>query len=166
MWWLGLFNAVWLLLVAIIQLSWIDQLSIVWLKPNLLLVALIIWLVLLGWRKVSFWILGVGIFLDCLTVYPFGSQTILWLLTMGLANLLLINFFANKSLYALSGLITVTTVFQWFGLIILSQDWPGSIWWFDLIRQILVNWLLMMVLYYLIYWLDKRLNPLFLWKNR
>ncbi|NCU44197.1 hypothetical protein EOM71_00775 [Candidatus Falkowbacteria bacterium] len=166
MWWLGLFNIVWLFLTVIIQLAWVDQLAISWLKPNFLLVVLIVWLVLRGWPRVNFWILGVGIFLDCLAVYPFGSQTVLWLLTMGLANLLLINFFTNKSFYAFSGLIVITTIFQWFGLIIISRNWPGSNWWLELGGQILINWLLMLILYYVIYWLDRRLNPLFLWKNR
>jgi cell shape-determining protein MreD len=164
--WLQLFNALWLLLVAFIQLSWIDQLPIVWLRPNLLLVILINWLALSGWRRINWWIIFLGLFLDCLAFYPFGSQTMLWILTMGLVNLLLINFFTNKSLTAFSGLVVIATIFQWFGRIIISRHWPANNWWLDLGGQILANWLLMIIIHYLIYWLDRRLNPLFLFKRR
>jgi cell shape-determining protein MreD len=164
--WLGFINAIWLLAIVIIQLSWLDQLPSTWPKLNLLLVVLVVWLILKGWRRVSFWILGLGIFLDCLAVYPFGSQTLLWLITMGLTNILLVNFFTNKSLSAFSGLIIIATILHWVGLAILSHDWLISGWWLRLAGQIIINWLLILLLYYLIYWIDKRLSPLFLWKSR
>lgn len=164
--WLQLFNALWLLLVTFIQLSWIERLPIIWLRPNLLLVILINWLALSGWRRVNWWIIFLGLFLDCLAFHPFGSQTMLWILTMGLVNLLLINFFTNKSVIAFSGLVVIATIFQWFGQIIISRHWPVNNWWLDLGGQILANWLLMVIIHYLIYWLDRRLNPLFLFKRR
>lgn len=165
MFWFGFLNSAWLIVVATIQLVWIDQLPAMWPKPNLLLISLIIWLVMRGWQRISYWVLAVGVILDCLSFYQFGGQTVLWLTTIGLANLLLVNFFTNKSLYAFSGLVVVATIGQWFGLALLSQEWFSHGWWLRLGGQVLANWLLMMVLYYLIYWLDKRLNPLFLWKR-
>ena len=164
-WW-RLLNALWLLLIVFIQVFWIDQLTIVWLRPNLLLVILINWLALSDWSRVRWWVIFVGLFLDCLAFYPFGSQTLLWFFTMGLANLLLVSFFTNKSLIAFSGLVIIVTIFHWFGRVIMSGYWLVGEWWLDLGGQILANWLVMVIIYALIYWFDRRFNPLFLAKRR
>ncbi|HNW55759.1 MAG TPA: hypothetical protein PKN62_01645 [bacterium] len=162
----GFLNTLWLSLATFFQLTVIDQLATSWPKPNLILVSLTIWLILRGWSRISYWILGLGIVLDCLSFYNFGSQTLVWLASLGLTNLLLVNFFTNKSLYAFSGLIISATIFQTIILAILGDGLSKINWLTDFFGQIAANWLLMIALYYLIRWLDNRLNPLFLSRNR
>lgn len=163
--WLNFINAAWLSGVIIIQLGWIDQLPELWPKPNLILVIMIIWLIIRGWHKIKFWLLALVIILEYLSIYPFGSQLLLWLITIILVNLLLVNFFTNKSFYSFSGLIIIGTIIQWLGLIALANNWSSPNLLIRMGGQLLANWLAMVVFYYGLYWLDKRLNPLFLWKN-
>jgi hypothetical protein len=163
--WLNFINAAWLSGVIIIQLGWIDQLPELWPKPNLILVIMIIWLVVRGWHKIKFWLLALVIILEYLSIYPFGSQLLLWLITVILVNLLLVNFLTNKSFYSFSGLIIIGTIIQWLGLIALANNWSAPNLLIRMGGQLLANWLAMVVFYYGLYWLDKRLNPLFLWKN-
>lgn len=166
MWIFAVLNTLWLSIATIFQLTVIDQLATAWPRPNLILVSLTIWLILRGWSRISYWVLGLSLILDCLSFYTFGSQTVVWLISLGLTNLLLINFFTNKSLYAFSGLIISATIFQTFILAFLGDGWSKINWWTEFVGQIVANWLLMVVLYFLIKWLDNRLNPLFLSKNR
>lgn len=163
--WLNLINAAWLAGVVIIQLDWIDQLPELWPRPNLILVIMIIWLIIKGWHKLKFWLLALIIILEYLAIYPFGSQLLLWLITINLINLLLVNFFTNKSFYSFSSLIIIGTIIQWFGLVALANDWLAADLLIRLVGQIVANWLVLVIFYYGLYWLDKRLNPLFLWKK-
>ncbi len=166
MWIFAVLNTLWLSIAAIFQLAVIDQLNTAWPKPNLILVSLTIWLILRGWSRISYWVLGLSLVLDCLSFYNFGGQTVVWLFSLGLTNLLLVNFFTNKSLYAFSGLIISATIFQTVILAFLGEGWSKINWWTEFVGQIVANWLLMIALYFLIKWLDNRLNPLFLSKNR
>lgn len=136
--------------------------------------ALVVLIFILGFSSFNFtasWAVGLGFLLEIFSFLPFGAYLISLSLTIIIANWLLNYFFTNRSLYSFLALIALATVIyeliiNVFILIFVETNSAASImagdFWFSLIEQIGLNLLFTFIIYYIIYFLGKNLNPAFL----
>jgi len=156
----------WLLVVTILQLAWINQWPDAWPQPDLILVTLIFWLFAVGWSETKWWVAGTAAILGVTSFYPLALYVILWLLLFYCLYYLLVKIFTNKSIYSLIALMVLGTVGQYLGLMLLSHDWSAPLWWLIFSKKIIANALVTGIIYYLLRWRDKRLVPFFMVKGK
>jgi len=155
----------WLWIVVILQLAWINQWPSTWPQPDLILVTLIFWLFAAGWSETKWWVVGTALILGAASFYPFAFYLILWLAVFYLLYYLLLKIFTNKSIYSLMALVALGTVGQYLGFMLLGNSWSSSLWWLILGKELIANLLIAGFIYYLLRWRDKRLVPLFMVKD-
>ncbi len=112
------FNALFIIILVVFQISFIDGLPTYFNNLNLPLVTLIFILVLGGLNPAFWWSLGIGFMFDIFSFMPFGLFTICYFLTIILTHFLLINFFTNRSLYSFLTLTFFATVSYEFFILI------------------------------------------------
>ncbi|MBU0647408.1 hypothetical protein KJ809_03245, partial [Patescibacteria group bacterium] len=105
-----IYNIVLIISLVIFQISFINSLPAGLDNLNLILVVLIFILSLVNLDYALAWTIGLGWLLSIFLFVPFGMHLISLFLTIVFSNLLLANFFTNRSLYsflALTGLATI-----------------------------------------------------------
>ena len=170
-------NTILILFLVIIQLSFISGLPAGLNNLNLILVILIFILALINLNLAVWWAIGIGILLDMFSFAPFGLYLVCLSLTIIIANFLLINFFTDRSLYsffALAGLATVVYGILLAVIVYLLQFIGGGEvslilnknFWLDQLRQLGLNLIATLVIFYFVSFIGKRLKPVFLARHK
>ena len=168
-------NVILIIVLAVTQIAFISGFS-GWLNNlNLLLVVL---LFILGFASLDLalgWALGLGLVLELFSFLPFGAYLVSLALTVIAANFLLDYFFTNRSLYsflALTGLATaIYELIIYAAVFILAEISPDE---FSLggnflaasLKQIGLNLLGMLLIFYVIHFLLRNFKSVFLVKNK
>lgn len=164
-------NILFIITLAVAQISFISGLPAPLNDLNLVLVILTFILGFLSFRLAAGWSLGVGLVLDVFFFLPFGTYLISLILTVVIADFLLDYFFTNRSLYSFLALVALATLA--YGLIINFISWifleankPFFLaepdFWFSTLRQIGLNLLFTVFIYYLVNFFGSNLKPVFL----
>lgn len=167
-----LFNSFLVLLLSAIQMSFVSGLPSYAGSLNLVLVALVFILAMLGFNVALWWGLGAGLVMDIISFSPFGIHMIGFIAMLVIVNFLLINFFTNRSLYSFVALIFFSTasfeiflnlssyVFRKLGG---SEFVPyGKLFWFGEVAQVGMNIAAASLIFYLLNYLTDRMKPVFL----
>jgi rod shape-determining protein MreD len=172
-----IFQALLIIAAALFQFSFISGLPNPLNDFNLIIVVLIFILSLYGLKTALWWAAGVGFFLDIFSFSPFGVFLVCLILTVAAAYAFLINFFTNRSLYSFLALTALTTVF--YALVLKLSNFTGMLFGplnphlnFDkyflesLLKQIILNLLAALAVFYLINFLSNRFKPVFLERKK
>ncbi|MEI7620114.1 MAG: hypothetical protein WCJ57_00915 [Candidatus Falkowbacteria bacterium] len=100
-----------LFLVVFLQLSLVNSLPYVFSRINIILLALILFLFFLDFKKVVFLALGLGLLTDLFSFQLFGFYSLTLFLVVVLADFLLANWFTNRSAYSFLALTFFATLF-------------------------------------------------------
>lgn len=168
-------NIILIISLALVQVAFISGLT-GWLNNlNLLLVVL---LFILGFANLDLalaWALGLGLALELFSFLPFGAYLASLALTVVAANFLLDYFFTNRSLYsflALTGLATAIYELIIYAMVfILAEISPGEFspsgdFLAASFKQIGLNLLGTLLIFYIIHFLLRNFKPVFLVKNK
>jgi hypothetical protein len=113
----ALFLYVMLIIAAVVlQQAGLNSLPYWFSRLNLCLLLVIIFLFFLDFKKVLILSLGLGLLLDIFSFQFFGAYTVTFLATVFLADVLLTNWFTNRSTYSFLALTFFTTLFYNFFL--------------------------------------------------
>jgi cell shape-determining protein MreD len=166
-------NIFFVLLLFILQFSFISTFVWYFSGLNILLVSILFILVLYGSKKAFFWSLGFGFFSDVFSFDFFGLYILSFLFSFLVIYFLQNNFLTNRSLKSFIVLITFSLfVFKivLYSLSFLAFFWAGEesiIFWNQAflkseIYSFLVNGILVIMVFYIVNFLSKRLKPSFL----
>lgn len=169
-------NFILILLLVVLQFSFVSAMSSFYSGTNILLVAIIFILALFGTQVTWWWVLGIGSFYDVINYAPFGIYLISYIIVFFIVNFLQKNFFTNRSLYSFLALITFATltykIILYGGnslLLIWSYDNNFNFFyknfWLSEIYSLLLNICLVFIVYNIINFMSKRLKPTFLIKK-
>lgn len=167
-------NIILIISLSVVQIALVSGLPAPAGNLNLALVVLIFILGFSGFNFAAWWAVGVGFLFEIFSFLPFGAFLISLSLTVIIANWLLNYFFTNRSLYsflALTGLATVIyeLIINLFILIFAEASSAAAIadsdFWLSLLARIGLNLLATFIIYYIIYFLGRSLNPVFLIKK-
>lgn len=166
-----------MVILALVQFSFISALPFGLDNFNFALVVLIIILMVSSFRASLWWAIGLGFLLDVYSFLPFGVYLICFFLTILAANFLLSNFFTDRSLYSFIALIFLSSVcfnllfyaFVYF-LGIFGEEPAivifGKEFWENLAWQIFLNISAVFLLFYITSFVSKRLKPVFLERKK
>lgn len=167
-------NIILIISLGVVQIALVSGLPGPASNLNLALVILIFILGFSSFNFAAWWAVGLGFLLEIFSFLPFGAYLISLSLTIIIANWLLNYFFTNRSLYSFLALIAIATVIyeliiNFFVLIFVETNSAASImagnFWFSILEQIGLNLLFTFIIYYIIYFLGRNLNPAFLVKK-
>lgn len=160
------------LLLLIVQLSLVNALPFVWRQSDLVLVFLLLTLFLFGFKPAIWLAVGLGFFADTLDFGYFGLQLLSLPAVIILADIWLVNWFTNRSVYSFLALTLAATIFHnliYYSLLYLSRFWDDSTFffftgnfWAGLGLQIISNSLLLFLFFALAGWNSLRFRPVFL----
>ncbi len=170
------FNIILILLVAIFQISFVNNLPLYFNQINIFLLILIFILSLTNFEYIAWWSIGIGLILDIFSFYFFGVYLVSYFLTILLINYLYKNYFTDRSLYSFSILIVISIIFYEFIIktfyyllfLINSKEvffLVSEIFWFNLFSELIINLLAMSILFYIFSLLSEKLKPVFLIKK-
>lgn len=177
-------NGILIIILAIAQISFIGGLPGIAGDLNLALVVLIFILGFSGFGPAMFWAFGMGFLFEVFSFLPFGAYLFSLIATVIIANFLLNYFFTNRSVYsflALSGFASAAyglSVYYFARVagsarqVLISAGANSSAeitdknFLFSIPKQICLNILITVVIYYIIYFLGKSFRPVFLIKNK
>ena len=168
-----------IVLLALVQISFINSLPKVASSLNLILIILIFLLILTNFKLALIWAVSLGYLLDLFSFYPFGIYLVSLSLTIVIAHFLLTNFFTNRSLYSFLALVAIATInYEIFinsitYLINLTSSNTSSYqiinfnyhFWQIKCWELGSNLLITIFLFYLISFIGKSLRPVFLAKQ-
>lgn len=170
-----LINLLLIVLLALVQISFISSLPKVASGLNLILIILIFLLIITNFKLALIWAVSLGYLLDLFSFYPFGIYLVSLSLTIVIAHFLLANFFTNRSLYSFLALVASATISYEIlinGIIyiinLISNHqltnlgyhlWQIKCW------ELGSNLLVTIFLFYLISFISHRLRPVFLAKQ-
>ena len=166
-------NILLIVVLAVAQLSFLGSLPF-WLNRLNIILVILIFILSLGGLNNSLWLAaGAGLLLDIFSFSAFGVNMTSLILTVLAANILLINFFTNRSLYSFIALIFFSTVIYkiFLGLTIYLYEAIGGREYFSLFnsgffvslgREIAVNLLAILIIFYGFNFASKKLKPVFL----
>ena len=166
--------------LLIIGLSIFYQAFILSLPPvinslNLVIVILVMLLGLSEFKITLWWAVGLGIMLDLYSFLPFGLSTVGLLCTVIFAQMLITNFFTNRSLYSFIALTFFASLFHE----ILTRGIVLAVYYFthrglkfpfdahfpvNLAYQLCMNILAVILIFYLSNYVNKNLRPVFLFR--
>ncbi|OGF26028.1 hypothetical protein A2331_02245 [Candidatus Falkowbacteria bacterium RIFOXYB2_FULL_34_18] len=160
----------------VIQVGFISGLPEFFKELNLFLVSFIFILGLFGFEKALVLSLGIGIFFDFYSFYPFGVYSIVVFITIVLSNFLLSNFLTNRSLYSFLALTAFAQIifmillhlFLFLIYFIKKEDWIiffDADFWLKQGSGLLVNLLTALCFFYIFNFFSKRFKPVFLSKK-
>lgn len=167
-------NIILIISLAVVQIALISGLPGMANNLNLILVILIF---ILGFSNFNFtvwWTVGLGFMLEIFSFLPFGVYLFSLSLTIIIANFLLNYFFTNRSLYSFLAITALATfvyklIINLFILFFIEAGFISvmatSIFWFSILEQIGLNLLFTLIIYYIIYFLGRNINPAFLRKS-
>lgn len=162
--------------LSIFQFSFISGLPAGLSNFNLILVVLIFILSLSGIEPVLWRALGAGLVLDIFSFLPFGVFLFSLSLSFLAANFLLINFFTNRSLYSFLALTAITSIFFDFIFNLINYFFQYIYtdkifflfnlgFWKSLAYTEVFNLIAVIIIFYAINFLNKKLKPVFLFKK-
>lgn len=164
-------NILFIITLAVAQISFISGLPASLNDLNLVLVILTFILGFVSFRLAAWWSLGVGLTLDVFFFLPFGTYLISLILTVVIADFLLDYFFTNRSLYSFLALVALATlayglIINFLSLIFFEANkfffLAEPNFWFLTLKQIGLNLLFTVFIYYLIHFFGSNLKPVFL----
>jgi len=169
-----IYNAVLIIALAIFQIAFINSLPAGLDNLNLILVVLIFILSLININYALAWAIGLGWLLGIFLFAPFGLHLISLFLTIIFSNLLLANFFTNRSFYSILALVALSTViyeiflncFNYLINLFIKENLliVNPNFWLDKLSQIILNLLAVAVFFYFINFISKKFKPTFLLK--
>lgn len=163
-------------LLSLLQFSWVST----WAWPlssiNLPILALILSLLLFKPKRTWLLALAAGLSLDIISFGPFGAHSLSLLVSIWIASLILNDLLTNRSLYSflLLSLLTLFANAILYQLFLLLFDWGlsqssfflfQSSFWQILAWRILFSLLIVLLLFYVLVTLTRRLKPFLLNKN-
>ena len=170
-------NALSIIGLVVVQVSFINALPALFNNLNLVLVVLILILWLGNFNLTLWWSISAGTLLDIYSFMPFGIYLISLLATILLANFLLSNFFTNRSLY--SFLALTLFAFIWYEFLLYFIGYLAAFlsreefilnlnlnFWLNELSQLIINLLLVLVIFYVSNFAGSRLKPVFLFKYK
>ncbi|MFH1233937.1 MAG: hypothetical protein V1649_04825 [Patescibacteria group bacterium] len=170
-----IYNTILIIILAIFQIAFISSLPAGLDNLNLILVVLIFILILVNLDYALAWAIGLGWLIGLFLFAPFGMHLISLFLTIIFSNLLLTNFFTNRSLYSFLALVGLSTIiyeiflnsfnylinlFSPENLLIINQDF-----WLDKLSELVLGLMVAVVLFYFINFISKKFSPVFLLKK-
>jgi hypothetical protein len=162
-----------IVLTIILQIAFISGLPF-WLKNlNFIIVVLVMILGFSGLKTALWWTVSLGFLIEIYSFMPFGINLIALLATILAVNFLLINFFTDRSLYALLALTFFASVVFKICIIIfdfiynyltkadITIYFNGSFF-FNFISGLFLNFLAVIFIFYFLSYLSNRFRPVFL----
>lgn len=148
---------------VIIQTTAMPHLTILGVKPDLVLLMVISWSLLRGSKEGLIWALIGGIGLDLASGAPFGISVVALVALSLLAGLGELSVFRTHIALPLIATLIATLVYDLFFLLLLHV-WTGSVAWTDSLVKVvlpstLFNVLLSPLVYKALYWLHRRTGP-------
>ncbi len=170
-------NILFLFIVVLFQMAFINNLPWGFSKLNLILITLIFILGLIDFKFALWWSLGAGFLLDIYSFELFGIYLVVIILTIVITNFLLINFFTNRSLYSfliLSFLaLLIYEIFLQLAFYItnvFSHQYYFRIFeldfWVNVLQAEIYNLFLVIIVFYATNFITQKLKPVFLIKNQ
>lgn len=169
-------QALLIILVSLLQFSFISGLPLALNNFNLILIILI-FILSLGSLKLSiWWAVSIGFLLDTFSFSPFGVFLVSLPLTIFAANFLMVKFFTNRSLYSFFALTVLTTIFYNIFLNLINYiaqiaNYKSAIFSFNKIflvslgEQIILNLFAALIIFYIINFISDKWKPVFLAKH-
>lgn len=167
-----------ILLIAILsaaQISFISRMPAGLNHLNLILIVLVFILGLISFESSMIWAVGTGALLDIFSFFPFGVHLFCLFAAMVIINILLVNFFTDRSLYSFLALAGIATIIYeiFLRLInylmqIFSSSFiaPGGVIFLKaLIYQLAYNIICAFIIFYAAHYINKNLRPVFLLKK-
>ena len=166
-------HSIFILLLTVFQISFIQVLPGWFHELQLFLVVLIFVLSLYGWKFALFWGGVIGGVMDIYSFSFFGLHLLSLTAATLFIYLLSYNFFTNRSLYSFLALTVFATLFYEFFLRIIyyiEQTFYGDAplfllqeyFWSMLGKEILVNMAAMLLLFYIFNYVSNRFRPVFI----
>lgn len=146
-------------LIFLLQYSFFNSLPGFWGKINLPLLAVICLFIFYNFKNSLYLAIFLGIFLDLFSFYFFGVYTLVFILTLFLADFVWTNFFTNRSIYSfliLGGFLSIFYNFTlYLSLFILEKNdinisWFNGHFWLNLLYEIIWVVLLIIIFFYLL----------------
>jgi hypothetical protein len=171
------FKLIFVIILAIVQISFVSGLPVWAGELNLIIVFLIFSLEFGGNKKTIWWFLLIGLLFDLYIPFFFGFFTVLWPLVFLFSRFLSTSFFTNQSLYSFLGLAFFTAIFYYFlfnSLFYLAGLFSGSRadlfflsknFWIHFGAGIIANLLAVLLVFYLANLISDRLKPVFIIKK-
>jgi hypothetical protein len=166
-----------ILLLVLLQITFVSGLPDGWRELNLVIIFLIFFFEFNSGKGFFWWSILVGFLFDLYFSGFFGFFVIFWPLVFLFASILSVNFFTNRSLYSFLGLAFFTYFFYYLlfngffylfklfssnkaGLFLLSKNF-----WLQLGEGLVVNLLAVALIFYLTNLISDRLKPVFIIKK-
>lgn len=141
-----------LLIVATLQTSALPSFSLAGIVPNLMLLVVVSWSVLRGFRAALLLALGGGLLLDLLSGGPFGAATASLVLSSVVMGLEQLNLFRDSLWLPLLGGVLATVLYNGAYLIMLTVFGRTVQWLPTVQRVILPEMALNVVVMYPVFW--------------
>jgi rod shape-determining protein MreD len=166
-----------ILLVFIIQWSFINALPFYLDNLNFILIVLIFILGIAGIKNALIWAMGVGLLLDIYSFLPFGTYLVIFFIIIIFTNLLLNNLFTNRSLYSFVALTSFAIIiyevilfaaYFFYSLMNENVIFPnyGFDFWLNELIKLSLNLCIVFIIYYFLTFFTKRLRPVFLTRKK
>jgi rod shape-determining protein MreD len=149
--------------IVIIQTTAMPHLTILGVKPDLVLLVVISWSLLRGSKEGVIWALVGGIGLDLLSGAPFGTSAVALLVLSLLAGMGELSVFRTHIALPLIATLLATLAYDLFFLLLLHMRGCSIAWADSLIKVVLpstlLNVLLSPLVYKALYWLHRKTGP-------
>ncbi len=165
-----------ILILFIVQFSFISGLPGVMSRINFVIIILIFILVLFNLKLTLLWSLGLGLLFGFFSFLPFGSELFCLLMSVVFSNFLFKNFFTNRSLYSFLLLTFFMSVFYNILMIILLLIYNffdnyillkiDIYFWENKFYELMLDFIIVVMLFYIINFFSKKLKPAFLVYSR
>jgi rod shape-determining protein MreD len=152
-----------LIAIVIIQTTAMPHLTILDVKPDLMLLMVISWSLLRGAKEGLIWAMMGGIGLDLVSGTPFGSSTVALVVLSLVAGLGELSVFRSHIALPLIATLIATLAYNLFFLLLLYVRGCSIAWTDSLIKVVLpstlINVLLSPFVYKALYWLHRKTGP-------
>ncbi len=171
------FNLILIITLFILQFAFVSGLPFWFGSMNLIIVVLIF---ILGIGNVGiavWWMFALAVLMEIFSFMPFGIILISLALAFTLATVLLMNYFADRTLYSFLAITVITTsvyevllyLLNYLSAFILRNDVSfilNSGFFIQKLGGLLMNLLVVFIFYYIINYLSKNLKPVFLIRKK
>jgi rod shape-determining protein MreD len=152
-----------LIAIVIIQTTAMPHLTIMGVKPDLMLLMVVSWSLLRGAKEGLIWALIGGIGLDLLSGAPFGISTVALVLLSLLAGRGELSVFRTHIALPLIATLVAALLYDLFFLLLLQMRGASMVWADSLVKVVLPSTLLNVALsplvYKALYWLHRKTGP-------
>jgi rod shape-determining protein MreD len=152
-----------LIAIVILQTTAVSHLTVLGVKPNLMLLMVISWSLLRGAKEGVIWALVGGMGLDLVSGTPFGTSTVALVALSLVAGLGELSVFRAHLALPLIATLVATLAYDLFFLLSLYARGCSIAWTDSLIKVVLpstlLNVLLSPLVYKALYWLHRKTGP-------